>query len=156
MFKPYLKVDEWVKSLIQNTYLWLLDRTGIYVATLMFAAYVPAPGVAIIRGHDQIFNGIFIAIVGIALAYPYILQDKGDNEAFNATAMWAENSVLRHVLIFLQISLVVSTMISLDIIGFVICTLQLVYLYLWTVKIRDRDKKPFFEQAPKLAMERGS
>lgn len=40
MWKAYMKGDAWVLSKNQDAYLWLLDRTGVYVGTLLFLCYV--------------------------------------------------------------------------------------------------------------------
>lgn len=159
MWKAYLRFDKYLLDKIQEGYLYLLDRTGVYVATLLFATFSINPGICILRSSSPILNGVFIGIVGVAVMGRYTLQDKGKNEIFNALAMMMEVTKTRHAFQIMLGLLVIPDLIRLDALGFVGTFFMLVYAYLWCVKIRERDRKPFWKPAEgkqELAMERGN
>ena len=149
--KIYHAFDQFLLSKVQDGYLWLLDRTGVYVATLMFASFCVAPGISIIQQKFILLSGICIAIIGLICLFPYHLQDKGKNDAFNASALSIEAGRPRHFFLGLQYWFLVSDVIQFNLIGTIGTVLLIVCLVLQTVKIRDRDKKPFFKPLERLA-----
>lgn len=155
MWKAYLRVDAWVLSKIQDAYLWLLDRTGVYVGTLMFVSYVYVVGIFFwAYGTSWILIAI-LASVGITSGQRYLWQDKGKNERFNAASISIEGWALRHPLNLFVLFFTVFDAVILDPISASSKIVFLLYSYLLIVKIRNRDKKPFFKPAEQhdLAME---
>ena len=151
MWKTYLRFDSWMISNLQNLYLWLLDRTGIYVATLMFITYAGSLSPDIIRGKYPWWNCAFIALIGLVVILPYLKQDRGDVKRYNAFAIEIEGLIIRHAFNGLQIGLGVGSAIAGDYLSASGCFLMLIYQYLWVIKIRNRDKKSFFEENKRLA-----
>src|SRR6266576_961911 len=104
--KIYYAFDQFLLSKVQDGYLWLLDRTGVYVATLIFSSFLVAGAIGIFQNKADlgwmIFIGICIAIIGLTCLLPYSLQDKGKNETFNAIALSIEAGYTRHFFLGLQ------------------------------------------------------
>lgn len=151
----YAKLDESAKQAAQNSYLWLLDRTGVYVATVQMAMYLLSGALITLKnGYMPWWIIIFLGLPGVFMGMKYLLQDKGKNDAINAGAMMYEASGFRQFANFYF-----TTMILLDFIlraglydvGFNLILLMIGYVE--TIKVRDRDKKPFFEKKEQLALE---
>lgn len=68
MWKAYLKADAWVLSKSQDGYLWLLDRTGVYVATIAFFEYAASCALSILGGSGTILFLCALAVIGLGLA----------------------------------------------------------------------------------------
>src|SRR5258706_1964084 len=104
--KIYHALDQFLLSKVQDGYLWLLDRTGVYVATLMFVSFGLGAGTIIINNkHGSAWTialGACLAIVGFISLFPYYLQDKGKNEIYNALAMSIDGSHTRHFFLWLH------------------------------------------------------
>src|SRR6266446_8868224 len=98
--KIYHAFDQFLLSKVQDGYLWLLDRTGVYVATLIFGSFLVAAAIAIFQHKYHtgwmVFIGVCIAIIGLTCLLPYSWQDKGKNEIFNAIALSIEAGYGRH------------------------------------------------------------
>ena len=155
--KIYHAFDQFLLSKVQDGYLWLLDRTGVYVATLIFGSFLVAGAIGIFQNKSDprwtVFLGVCITIIGLSCLFPYSLQDKGKNEKFNALALYIEAGYTRHFFVGLQYGFLVSHLIHLDVISIIATVFLIACFILQTVKIRDRDKKPFFKPVEKLAME---
>ncbi len=154
IWKSYLKLDNWVISNLQNLYLWLLDRTGVYVATLMFVVYVGGLSPDIIRGRFPWWNCALTVLIGLVVILPYLKQDRGEIKRYNAFAIEIEGLIIRHAFNGLQIGIGVGSAIAGNYPSAAGCLAILVYQYLWVIKIRDRNKKPFFEEKKELELVR--
>lgn len=155
MWKAYLKADAYILGIIQDAYLWLLDRTGVYVATLCFMIYATAAFVALSTGAPLLFWGPLLLMVGLSMLPRYTLQDKARNEHFNAIALMLQGWLWRHPFqIALSVSMLAET-IALEPLQVLIDICFLLYTYMTLVMIRDRDKKPFFKpvENQELAMQ---
>ena len=158
MWKAYLKLDQKILGVLQDAYLWLLDRTGIYVASTAFLTYA---GIAVLEvsGHGSLWVwGPLLALVGLSLGPNYLMQDRAENERFNLIAMLMEGTKWRHVWNIFILQVAVFAIITLDVRFFFVQVGFLIYGYLLLIKIRDRDKKPFLKPAEghDLAVQHGS
>lgn len=156
MWKAYMKGTAWVLSKIQDAYLWLLDRTGVYVGTLMFVCYVWIAAISVYRGESLWIWMLLLAIVGWVAGVRYLWQDKAQHERYNSLAMFMEQWPWNHVFNIFLGSMFFGFMIMLNPISASQQLAFLLYSYLLMVKIRERDKKPFFkpvEGKQELAME---
>ena len=159
MWKAYLKMDGWIISTLQETYLWLLDRTGVYLATVSFTTYAACciVEVAVIDGNfPRWVWGAMLAIVGLSSGHRYYLQDKGNNDQINVTAMEMEGQRLRHVINVMLLNFLLIYLIDLDLVKVAAMVGFILFQYLFVIKVRDRDKKPFFETKQELAPQHGS
>lgn len=150
----YSKADQWAVTKTQDAYLWLLDRTGIYLGTVCMIDYIASAGCLAMRdGYMSWIWIVFLGIFGITCAFRYWWQEKGMNDAINAGAMAFEASHFRtfgNIFFLTQIVLDVALFTRWD---FIFDVILLLAQYLGCVKIRDRDKKPFFEKKQELALE---
>jgi hypothetical protein len=156
MWKVWLKVDAWILKYIQEIYLWLLDRTGVYVATACFSIYAIVGLSEVAEGGRAWLWGSMLIFAALSLIPKYLMQDRCENERFNAISMAMAGFPWRHW-ITIPIGLVAIAEVitlhplsALSDFGFVL------YSYLSIIMIRDRDKKPFFEKKQQLAMQEGS
>lgn len=155
----FTKSDDWIILNLQVIYLYLLDRTGVYLATLEFAligagtilSFVAVPG----AGYRFFLLGLLL-FNGAVLGQRYLMQDKAQTKPFNMGALIMRRWVLRHALTGFLAGSIILELFMLDAIGVVNNIVGIVYIYTFLVLIRDREKKPFFETAPKLATESAS
>lgn len=142
MKKAYKKFDAWVIQHFQDAYLWLLDRTGIYVGTVVFLNGVVMV-LDLIR-RQSMWLAAFIMIVILILSLPrYLLQGAKEYETFNHMATFEEGLPGRHI--FLVLNLICLALPPYTMLGALNSVCQQVMWYLFCLRIRERDKKPFFE-----------
>lgn len=157
--KLYRKADGWLLTKAQDAYLWLLDRTGIYVGTIMMACFsiVTVYNVATASAFStKIILVTLLFFVSLVCIWMYYLQDKGQNEIFNSIALSWEGSTIRHGIFGYQIGGLIADLCVRDY-GQAFITLFLVaIIFVQAVKIRDRDKKPFFEKKEEPSLQGAS
>jgi hypothetical protein len=156
MWKAYLKADAWILSKTQDFYLWLLDRTGVYVATCGFAIYAGICTAELLNGGTLWLWLPLLALVGLTMGPKYLMQDRAEHVGFNFIASSMEAWRWRHGLNAAITSCVLLGVILLEPLTMVANLGFLLYGYLMLVRIRDRDKKPFFKPVEKLAVQHGS
>lgn len=154
LIEPYLRFDAYLIKLVQEAYLYLFDRTGVYAATLAVVFYVPVIGLNF--ASHPFFNGFMFLAVTTSLGRGYYLQDKQAYAQYNAVVETMRNMSIRHPL---QISILAGLLVflvSMDVMLTLSNTSCAIYMYLLLIKIRERDKKPFFERKQELATEGAS
>ena len=97
-----------------------------------------------------------MAIVGLSSGHRYYLQDKGNNDQINVTAMEMEGQRLRHVINVMLLNFLLIYLIDLDLVKVAAMVGFNLFQYSFLIKVRDRDKKPFFETKQELAPQHGS
>lgn len=150
----YRKLDKSLIDGTQNAYLWALDRTGVYVASVQMAMYLLSGALITLKhGYMPWWMTIFLGLLGAFMAVKYLMQDHGKYDAFNYAAMTCEASGFRQFA-----NGYFSTMIIVDLAlrapwdtGFDLILLMIGYVE--TIKVRERDKKPFFEKKEELVQE---
>lgn len=153
----YIKLDRYLIDGSQNSYLWLLDRTGVYLATILMVAHIGSFACLTLRDGklSWLWMG-FVLILGLGDMIRYWWQEKEQYDAINAGAMEFEAWKWRHFGNGWFIAMLLLDLIRLTPwdAGFDICLLGAQYLM--TVKVRKQDKKPFFEKKEQLALEGSS
>lgn len=153
----YFKLDGWVLIHTQMLYLWLLDRTGIYAATLAFMVYVAGVTVGLFFMYTPKWLGFgLIAISGAFLGTRYLQQDKGEHTAYNAVSLMIIQMPTRHIFNMMWMGFVFVYSITLDAPAVTLNAIFWWYGYVYVLMIRDRDKKPFFEEKKQLALQGSS
>jgi hypothetical protein len=142
-----LAADTYLIETTQEAYLWLWDRTGVYVATLIFSAVVCSH---VVHGLDW---GSFIglAIMGAFSTQRYIAQQK-DLRRLNLLALGWRTPWLRLFYLSILFACVVADIAKFragELVGDI-------FFALWNclacVQVRDRDPKDLF-QTRKLAVQ---
>lgn len=138
-------IDNKIIEAVQGAYLWLFDRTGIYVGTLMFALMTAD---MICWRYPQTFrpiDAVFLVILSTVAAGRYWMQGKGA-EHLNALALHARELTIRKIFMALWPALIVMHVHDMQPWKVVSDLLCIVWQYLMVVLIRDREPKDFFEQ----------
>lgn len=150
MVKLYIKLDQAMLVGAQNSYLWLLDRTGIYAATVMFAVYAVGCGITLMgvvhpSGWLTSITLGFTLLIGLMTAPRYLMQDKGQIDRFNAMSLYMQGLWVRHAVGGVLLGSIVANVIQLDLANIASAGAMIAFNFYWVVMIRDRDKKPFFK-----------
>lgn len=141
------QIDQKLIEYVQAVYLWLFDRTGVYVASIAFAFIALLTAGWLYRDYFPAwFTLLIFVIISLALSQPYQLQDKGLFDAFNMISREYQKSFFRRfaVLItgvfFVQSIVFFLVTLKTKYLGYV-CTdfLLLCWLYLSCVQIRKRN-----------------
>jgi hypothetical protein len=144
-------VDQWIIDTLQAAYFWLLDRTGMYLASLQLVilAYV---NVVLFRDWSSwngviIFLMMFFGVINLlVLGHRYWLQGAGNSKAINSIASFMKGILWRHTINGFLFGGLIGEICTLDILQATSTVSVLVYGYLFLLTIRDREKKPFFER----------
>lgn len=143
--KRILAVDTYLIEATQEAYLWLWDWTAVYVATLMFLAYV---GDHVCWRALTWLDSAFIAFAGIWIGYRYVAQSK-DLRRLNAAQRAWRDFPPRPFFVFIFVGLLAGDILQLNAWHFASDVFMLIWNYLGCVQVREREPKEFF--AHKLA-----
>lgn len=143
------EIDEKIIDRLQEAYLWLFDRTGVYVATTSMVLIIMWFVVGNLRSPDYMWLtllGLVACIIcGLAQISRYRLQDRAQYEKFNAIALLSRQDDIR--ISFQSILAVFAALdaLNLDVLSFIRDMCLIIYFMTFAIMIRERDKKPFFE-----------
>lgn len=152
MISLYSKADLKAIEGFQAFYLWLLDRTGVYLATVNMVLYLVSFGFWITKdGKVSLIGLALLAIVGLMNMIRYWWQEKEQYDTLNAGAMSFEASRFRQWGNGYFIAITIWDMVFFHALDLCFDLCMLAIQYSMTVKIRERDKKPFFEPKKELA-----
>jgi len=151
--------DDRVTDALQDAYLWVLDRTGIYLSTLMMVVPAEASARLVIDKQAYFIAAIIFVVNAIALHPIYLRQHRGEFKIHNAVAMHLRTTMrwLRLGLIgFLYVPMLMVTVMSVDVVMFLETLGWGIFIYMHGIMLREREPKTFFETAPKFAESRVS
>jgi hypothetical protein len=143
--KRVLAADTFLIEITQEAYLWLWDWTGVYVATLMFAAYV---GERFCWGRLGWFDFVLIAFTGTWLGLRYLAQSK-DLRSLNAAQRAWRDFTIRPFFSAFVLGALAGDAFQLSAWHVASDAMFLTWNYLGCVQVREREPKEFF--ARKLA-----
>lgn len=148
------RIDNWIIATMQDAYLWLLDRTGCYCASVSLCCWVA--GIASTwDGKDKgsIFIAVFFTIiVFIDLGVRYYYQGSGLYMVYNALALNIRSVFsFRMINCGILLGLGVGDAITHHYEGVINMMMFILYVYTLTICIRERKKKPFFEFKRRMA-----
>lgn len=136
-------VDNTIIVAEQRAYLWLLDRTGIYVASIMSACVVLSMGVSVIE-HDLILAG-FMGVFGLASSpWRWYLQHTNET-TYNAISLLHQQSSWRGGFVVMVLVFILMELLLRDLAGVVTQVVYLFVNYMQCIQIRKREPKKFFE-----------
>jgi hypothetical protein len=135
------ELDDRLQAIVQDAYLWIYDRTGVYVATVFMAILLLGLGLNLLSRENFSMVGVLIglSILSLFVMLRYHEQDVGP-EGFNATSREWRSGYSR-----LWVCIVLGGAIGFDLWwqcwgGIAADILDLVnFAYLWGVLIRKRE-----------------
>lgn len=142
------ELDARVIDRVQNIYLWLWDRTGVFLATPIFILIV-AEYLCLWPLKPRHFA--FIAIMGAWSTWLYVAQGKS-LAALNSISRSWRDFPLRQAFVAMSLALCVADAAKLDAAHVVSGMFHLIFLYAACAQVRDRDPKDFFN-VRKLALQ---
>jgi hypothetical protein len=135
------KIDRKVCDLVETAYLWLLDRTGVCLAPLCMIVLVLSYGLLDMMTSWLIL--LSIGLNGLFLSWLYYLQVKDDFKTFNDRAISWRDSTFRMATMLLCLLFAVTHIFNpRELVGWLLAGL---FNYMLAIRIRERDRKPFFE-----------
>lgn len=132
--------DTTIIDLVQEVYLWLWDWIGVYVATLMFAAYVSE---RVCWDRLGWFDFVLIAFTGAWMGLRYLAQSKDLRSLNAAQRAWRDFTIRQFFSVFVFGSLAVDAF-QLSAWHVASDAMFLVWTYLGCVQVREREPKEFF------------
>lgn len=132
-----IAIDDKIIAWTQTVYLWLWDRTGIYVATLLFIGIVFSTFL-----YDRkmgIFDFILVTASAIWCGMRYAVQGKDLRLLNTLQRSWAEWTVRRYLLCLINIPILFLSLLELNPWHVSSNLLSLAWLYLACVQVRDRE-----------------
>lgn len=88
--------DSAIIARVQDAYLWLYDRSGMYVATCMMVCIFTGMGALTISDGKMDWFRIFVVLLNFVVIIPnYLMQDKQKFIEFNLMAMMLHQSSFR-------------------------------------------------------------
>lgn len=158
----YWRADQAFLKVLQESYLWLFDRTGIYAGTVRL--FILAAAVCCWRGNSLALELLNVFICVVVCGLQFYTQNSRSEEVFNYLADLWERASFRHINGWLNGTFCSAAVILVlfgekDIwhwIGF--SANRILCIAFWNfgaVKIRPREPKKFFEreESTDLAME---
>lgn len=134
------KLDNWIIEVVQESYLWIWDRTGIYIGTLIFAACV---GDRAFWGSVDWLGFIWLGFMGMQAAWRYLAQSKDLRELNDMQRMYCELT-LRFVCALLFFFFLAVSVIEGNFRHIISNVFALMWIYLFCVQVRERDPKELF------------
>lgn len=146
MIERLLRIDAYLIDRTQTAYLWLWDRTGIYVATPMFAAcaadHFCYPAQA---GWLRIFGIIVLGWFGLWCGVRYLAQATNDLRRLNAMQRgWAAWSLRPYFILLIVPVFLFQDIVQLNALHTLGDLFFAAWNYLGCVQVRDREPKEFF------------
>lgn len=152
-----IRFDAFLIRNLQRAYLWILDWTGIYVATIGTVAIIIGNGAIMINTTGSVWLQFFFMTINIMILIPYYLdQDKANYTVYNLRALMFQVSPVRIFISYFFFGIFLAELTFLILHGYqgsLVNTIMLwIYINITAVCIRDREPKEWFKK-PKLAME---
>jgi hypothetical protein len=139
--KNYLHIaDERMIEVMQDSYLWLWDRTGVYVGTLFFAFC--AADLAF-YGNLCWFDFAWLTLMGVIAGIRYVAQTKSLRELNDIQRMWRDIWGRFYIVLF-TLLFMAGDVVLVNWMHFVSDTCNLGYLLIGCIQIREREPKEFF------------
>lgn len=132
----------------QAAYLWLYDRTGIYVGTIGMTTIVAADALTVLH-HGKLGPIVFVnlTIIGFLCGFRYHIQNSEKYEVFNAIARHWHEARWRPVLGFIWIALMFDDLIHQRWLLVAACILNFCffgYVLCWQIRKREPPEKLVF------------
>lgn len=144
------KIDDFIINGVQTVYLWVLDRTGVYVGSLMVAN----SGIAFVAGYRadaSVAFKIVWAIVTLSFLLQacarWFMQHHLSHNVYNAGALVAREMPLRLYGVCFIFGTLAIDLLLLDLRSIVINCACLLHIQSMCILIRDREPKEWLSFA---------
>lgn len=151
--------DELITRMMQEIYLWIFDRTGVYIGSLMVvhAALITALALPMHEGNFwKIFCAGFLLICLMIAGTVWHLQMISSNSLFNAVALSYRDNMLRPCLLVFFCVVGVADAISGKFYDAAWDALLCLNNYYQCIMIRDREPKGWLPSSMKASTETGA
>lgn len=148
-----MKIDEKLLETTQNAYLWIFDRTGIYVATVGFAIQIAIPFIqSYAKGSLDYVSLALMVFLAVGLSLRYAMQHAEKYEIFNAVARHARYMTWRPLVLWMWIALVTVNLLTMAWWYALTAAMQLFFFcYVCTWQIRKREPPEKLAFAPQAS-----
>lgn len=137
-------MDRYIITKLQDAYLWVYDWTGVYVASLAVGFFLFGK---VISGFTLDPVSLLLTIFNIVILIPaYIEQDKNQILMYNARALSYQTMMPRKLLTAFVAGLTAGEIVFHEYADAVYGVCIILYVYLLTVCIREREPKEWFKQ----------
>lgn len=144
-----IKFDTWLITNMEDAYLWIYDRSGVYLGTVGMIAMVISAMVDLVSYTDQgflkgltIFN---VALIGFNMFQINSRQSKEEYLLHNLIADFFRSSKVRCGFFFVFYTFVVLHTIRLDGLKVVSDLAFIVVMVSVTIRLREREPKDWFK-----------
>ena len=153
------RIDNALIQFHQAAYLWLLDRTGVYLGTLMMANAL--------AGNLHMYSStaerwgfssrvaLFLlctGLMGMVSARVWLLQKNGAYLAHNLMALRIQTfRIIRGGFFAFMLPVMLEEIYRLEVFSFLDSLLAVSLQYLLCVQLREREPKSFFKESLSLA-----
>lgn len=142
------EIDTKIIEAVQEAYLWLFDRTGVYAGVVMFAIVAIHHAMLIASRGSDLFGLISFGFAGF-LSYMQTVRQHRSITEYNAYAMSWRHSVLRMALVIFTIIMMASSIIRADAVAtFGMMTCIIAYSSIPAIYIRKREPPEHHQLAP--------
>lgn len=143
-----MKIDEKFLETTQSAYLWVFDRTGVYVATIGFAIQVTIPFLQSYSKGSLDYAGLFVMVfLAVGLGWRYHAQHANQFEIFNALSREMQVTRWRPFMLWMWIALVMANLLTMTWAYAFTSALQLFYfcyVCAWQIRKREPPEKLVF------------
>lgn len=148
------ELDSQIILKLQEAYLWLYDRSGVYVATCMMVSIFIGIGALTLNDGKMDFLRIFVVILNLVVVIPnYWMQEKQEFTQFNFIAMMLHQSMFRFGFVYFWcFPMFMLDMLLMKWAWGINQVAVIVFLYLSCIMIREREPKDWITKH-KLATE---
>jgi hypothetical protein len=143
----FRKIDDWILTRAQAAYLWLLDETGVYVATCSVVVYMLGKAAWYTTRTTPIWwvDTVFLVVMMVLFSASWATQHAGREETYNAQAREWRDGAARRVFMIVWIAFVVGDVAGATSTARLACDLVnditswIALLVIPTVQIRKRE-----------------
>lgn len=138
--KELRAIDDKMIDLLQDGYLWLYDRTGIYIATVSVAMVLLGAAINSITVPRLALTAVLVATFVPA----YIMQDRAPLAVQNARARLFRGSPWRLLPLAMFAALLATPRSVVDFVD--VALICMAACYMPCLQVREREPKSFFER----------
>jgi hypothetical protein len=148
-----MNIDKKLLETTQAAYLWVFDRTGVYVATVGFAIQVSIPFIHTYAKGELDYLSLFVMVfLSLGLSWRYAMQHAEKYEIFNAMSRQMSDTNWRPLMLGVWLALVIANLLTMTLWYALTAFMQLFYFcYVCSWQIRKREPPEKLVFAPQAS-----